>query len=131
MHRKLLIYLPKEPLRMRCVSSLQRPVALNSDIVSSTCQVKSEPRKLSWVTDNMTCYSILSLSLRFSLLDTFGCWLSGWGWFHVWKSKRAWLSFSIQSNISCLVSAENQHLEWEKNPTPTKHAMNSCTWDQF
>lgn len=54
------------------------------------------------------------LSLRFPLLDEFDCWLSVWAAdarFHVWKSKRAWLSFSIQSNLSCLVSAENQHLE--------------------
>lgn len=31
--------------------------------------------------------------------------------FHVWKSRRAWASFSIQSSLSCLVSAENQHLD--------------------
>lgn len=58
------------------------------------------------------CYSILSL--RFPLLDVFACWLSVWVRFHVWKSKRAWLSFSIQSSLSCLVSAENQHLKQER-----------------
>lgn len=53
------------------------------------------------------------LSLKFPLLDVLDCWLSVWVAdvrFHVWKSKRAWLSFSIQSSLSCLVSAENQHL---------------------
>lgn len=52
------------------------------------------------------------LSLRFSLLDASHCWLrAGLGaWLHVWRSSRAWLSFSIQSSFSCLVSAENQHL---------------------
>lgn len=52
------------------------------------------------------------LSLRFSLLDGSHCWLrAGLGaWLHVWRSSRAWLSFSIQSTFSCLVSAENQHL---------------------
>lgn len=30
--------------------------------------------------------------------------------FHVWKSRKTWLNRSIQSSLSCLVSAENQHL---------------------
>lgn len=53
------------------------------------------------------------LSLMFPPPDEFNCWLSARVaevWFHVCKSKRAWLSFSIQSSLSCLVSAENQHL---------------------
>lgn len=49
------------------------------------------------------------LSLRFPLLDVSNCSLFDVR-FHVWKSKRTWLSFSIQSSLSCLVSAANQHL---------------------
>lgn len=52
------------------------------------------------------------LSLRFPLLDGSDCWLCAGVevWFQVWRSSRAWLSFSTQSSLSCLVSAENQHL---------------------
>lgn len=63
--------------------------------------------------DRVTCLcgvcSYRMLSLMFPLSDEL------WGLvvdvlFHVWKSRRAWLSLSIQSSLSCLVSAENQHL---------------------
>lgn len=52
------------------------------------------------------------LSLRFSLVDGSHCWLRPalGAWLQVWRSSTAWLSFSIQSSFSCLVSAENQHL---------------------
>lgn len=57
------------------------------------------------------CYRMLSLNLPLPhVLDWPPSASAAEVWFHVWKSRKTWLSLSIQSSLSCLVSAENQHL---------------------
>lgn len=101
-----------------CSSEVKK---LNPDVSSSSaCRIKAASGTSSWTWQQTLVladwWSYSMLSLRLPLLDVFDRWLSVWAAadrFHVWKSKRAWLSFSIQSSLSCLVSAENQHLTKE------------------
>lgn len=60
---------------------------------------------------SVKCYRMLSLKLPLpDVLDWPPSASAADVRFHVWKSRRTWLRFSIQAILSCLVSAENQHL---------------------